>query len=253
MIRLEEQLQALGPHRPRGGDLPPPSTTWTPATSSWPRAARPAGVALSRVVLEDMPADRSVPWSPRTAPGWPRNCEPRRCPDPASSSHHGPSLEAAGHRGRPPLFVPQEETCRPCSTTSRPRPRRAGTAPSRPPPPSGSAPPWPPAGSSSPGSAPRSRSPPSRRPRPPRRSTPRASSSPPARSCSTPGTPPSGPSRRSGPRSPTTGRGLTLPFPEPGVRLIKQDAGRGVRPPDGRLQGRAGRRRRPTSTATSTS
>ena len=39
-------------------------------------------------------------------------------------------------------------------------------------------------------------------------------------------------------------KGSGLPFPEPGVRLIKHDAGRGLRRPDDRLPHRARRRRR---------
>ena len=38
-------------------------------------------------------------------------------------------------------------------------------------------------------------------------------------------------------------RGLTLPFPEAGRPADQARSGRGVRPADGRLQGRAGRRR----------
>ncbi len=38
-----------------------------------------------------------------------------------------------------------------------------------------------------------------------------------------------------------TWRGLTLPFPEPGVRLIKLEQRRELRPPDDRLPGRARR------------
>ena len=55
------------------------------------------------------------------------------------------------------------------------------------------------------------------------RSTPRASSSPPPRSCSTPATRRSAPSPPSAARSSATGRAMSLPYPEPGVRLIRQD------------------------------
>ena len=54
-------------------------------------------------------------------------------------------------------------------------------------------------------------------------STPRARSSPPARSCSTPATPPSAPSPPCAARSTRPGSRRRLPFPEPGVRLIRQD------------------------------
>ena len=64
----------------------------------------------------------------------------------------------------------------------------------------------------------------------------------PARSCSTPATRRSGPSPRSGARS-TLLEGAHPAYPEPGVRLIRQDAVE-VRRPDDRLPRRTGRRRR---------
>ena len=100
------------------------------------------------------------------------------------------------------------------------------------------------AGELSPGSAPARPSPPNRRPRPPSRSAPRPLPRPPARSCSilAPGLqgghrrPRQGPSR--------SGSRMSLPYPEPGIRLIRQDRDRRVRREDAGVPGGTGRGRR---------
>ena len=157
----------------------------------------------------------------RTSAATPRPTEPTGRPDPTDPGH--PDDRTAPTTRRPRPIATQETSddhpARPHRLTARRRPPPAHD----PRPPSGSAPPWPPAGSRSPGSAPRSRSTPEQR-------------APAAETFDAEGQllsagkklldtePPRLPRRH---RRPRQGRrlleGLSLPFPEPGVRLIKQD------------------------------
>ena len=188
--------------RPSGSSSGPPRQDDYMATAAkaWRACSaefyRGVGWQCPRPVEVSMPRDDiGSTGKPRIT----RSLERLNAPDPTIGerrrSNDGSTASSSSRRDDEHLDRPHRDADRPTAAPARTAPRR----------PSGSARRWPPAGSSSPGSAPRSRSPPSRGPRPPRRSTPRASSSPPARSCSTPGTTRSGPSRRSGPRSPTTG------------------------------------------------